>query len=62
MQQLHRHLQALQGAATVTLVSVSLIGLPLFAADKTETTGFSHAYYAEHLVSLFQRTGAATSR
>ncbi len=58
MEQLLCNLRAMQTAATAALVSLALIGLPLLAANDDSVTGLSNAYYAEHIIKLFQKTGA----
>lgn len=54
------HLRAMQTAAGLCLGTAALIALPLLAADWAPAgTVFPDSYYADHIVKLFQKTGAA---
>lgn len=52
------HLRAMQTAATASIVSAALLALPLLAAnDVSEISGLSKSHYANHIITLFQKTG-----
>ncbi len=59
MDLLTSHLRAMQTAAAASIMSAALLALPLLAAhDVSEITGLSRSHYANHIVYLFQKTGA----
>ena len=61
MEQLRTHLHAIQTAAALSLATAALLALPLLAADVSSTSGLSDAYFMEHIVSVFEKTGAETA-
>ncbi|MFA5800192.1 MAG: hypothetical protein WC840_04505 [Candidatus Peribacteraceae bacterium] len=59
MTSMSRQLRAVEFAAISTFLTAALIGLPLLAAtNSSDSTGPGNQYYAEYIVSRFQRLGA----
>ncbi len=54
-----RQLRAVEFAAITTFLTAALVGLPLLAATSpSDITGPGNQYYADYIVSRFQRLGA----
>lgn len=59
MDLLTSHLRAMQTSAAASIISAALLALPLLAAhDVSEISGLSSSHYANHIIYLFQKTGA----
>lgn len=58
MEPITRHLSAMQTAAAASIVTAALLALPLLAANDAQVTGQGDSFYAQHIVLLFQKTGA----
>lgn len=57
---LFSHLRAMQAAVAVTVVTTAVLGLPLFAAEETES-GLTDSHYANYIVKRFRKVGSETS-